>query len=302
MIELSVLPAFAGERLDKFLSLHCTDLSRTRLQDAIRSGEIKVNGLISSQKYKVKESDIVLIDLHVTPAVEDLPEDIPLRIVYEDEAILLINKQAGLTVHPGAGQQTGTLMNALLHYRPALQVLPRAGIVHRLDKNTTGLMVIAKTEAARLQLIADLKEHRVERTYLALVHGSLLSGRTINLPIGRHPVDRKKMAVLEGSHTAKEAVTHIKVLKKFNGYTLVEAKLETGRTHQIRVHLSHLGYPLVGDQIYGRKIRTLEINRQALHALKLGLLHPITQEPLHFEVCLEDDIAKLIEALYNDSF
>lgn len=289
-----------GARLDKFLAQILPDHSRSRLQEAVASGEILLNDEIVSQKYKLKGGEVLVVNLQEKPVLEDLPEDLPLRIVYEDESILVINKQAGFTVHPGAGQQSGTLVNALLHHRPELVKLPRAGIVHRLDKDTTGLMVIAKTEKARLKLIEDLKSHRVGRIYIALVQGELLSGLTIDAPIGRHPVDRKKMSVLLHSLYAKEAVTHIRILQKFKGFTLVEARLETGRTHQIRVHLAHLGYPLVGDTVYGRSSAVLKFTRQALQAKKLQFVHPETGEEKLFEIDTECDIAELLEVLYND--
>ncbi len=286
-------------RLDKYLASQHTEWSRGRIQAAILAGEIRVNGNIVSQKYKIKAEDIICVNIQEASVIEDQPEEIPLRIVYEDEAILVINKQAGLTVHPGAGQKAGTLVNALLHHDPQLKKLPRAGIVHRLDKNTTGLMVIAKTESARLQLIDALKKHEVGRTYIAVVEGELLSGCTINAPIGRHPTQRKKMAVLPHSLSAKEAITHVKVMRKFKGYTLIEARLETGRTHQIRVHLAHLGYPLVGDTIYGRKQAQFYFPRQALQAIKLGFEHPVTGQSILFEVKIECDLAELFEVIYN---
>lgn len=299
MSESLIIPIEAkGERFDKFLSQQFPHLSRGRIQEAISSGEILLGGEVVSQKYKLKGGEHISLALKEAVVLEDLPEDIPLRIVYEDESILVINKPSGLTVHPGAGQRAGTLMNALLHHRPELAHLPRAGIVHRLDKNTSGLMVIAKTEKARLKLIDDLKLHKVGRVYIALVQGELLSGLTINKPIGRHPVDRKKMAVLEHSNTAKEAVTHVRIIKKFKACTLIEAKLETGRTHQIRVHLADLGYPLVGDKVYGRKPQSF--SRQALQAIKLSLNHPETGQSLLFEIKPECDIAELLEVLYND--
>lgn len=301
-----------GERLDKYLSGVLSALSRGRIQEALEQGEILVNGEQVAQKYKLKGGESIELTLREAPVLEDLPEDLPLTIVYEDASILVLNKQAGLTVHPGAGQRSGTLVNALLHHRPELAVLPRAGIVHRLDKETTGLMVIAKTEKARLQLIEDLKSHAVERVYIALIQGELLSGLSIDAPIGRHPIDRKKMAVLPHSPVAKEAKTHVRILEKFKGFTLVEARLETGRTHQIRVHLAHLGYPLVGDRTYGRTFNysnaiALEVReavkafpRQALQAKKISFIHPETAEEKLFEIKAECDIAELLEVLYNN--
>lgn len=298
-MELIIPLEATGIRLDKFLAGHFPEVSRNRLQDAIEKGEILVQGERASQKYKLKGTETVSVNLQACPVLVDLPEPIPLRIVYEDDALLVLNKSAGLTVHPGAGQHHGTLLNALLYHDPNLIHLPRAGIVHRLDKDTSGLMVVAKTDVARLRLTEALKIHAVERIYIALVQGELLSGCTINLPLGRHPVDRKKRAVLEGRPTAKDAVTHIRVLEKFKGYTLVEARLETGRTHQIRVHLAHLGYPLVGDKMYGRKNQSLAFPRQALQAIRLVFRHPVTQEAMRFEIEREGDIAELLQVLYN---
>jgi 23S rRNA pseudouridine1911/1915/1917 synthase len=216
-----------GERLDKFLSGQIKDFSRVEIQAAIHAGQIKINGQCVTPKTKLKPHDQVSVHLVRQEIGVDQPEAIPLRIIYEDEALMVINKPPGLTVHPGAGQQNGTLVNALLHHRPLQNTLPRAGVVHRLDKNTAGLMVVAKTGAARLSLIAQLKDHHVERIYVALVRGHLISGKTINAPIGRHPVDRIKMAVLLHSMHAKPAITHVKVLKRFTGFTLIQAQLET---------------------------------------------------------------------------
>ncbi len=291
-----------GIRLDKFLAAQCEGISRARLQAAIMEGSVTVAGVKGvPQKYKLKGSEEIEVNLQEAPVLPDQPEAIPLRIVYEDAFLLVLNKEAGLTVHPGAGQKTGTLLNALLHARPMLALLPRAGIVHRLDKETSGLMVVAKTEKTRLQLIEALKEHAVERVYVAVVEGVLLSGGSINLPLGRHPIDRKKMAVLEHHAQAKAAITHFRILEKFKNHTLIEARLETGRTHQIRVHFAHMGYPLVGDKVYGRKNQNLPFARQALQAVKLAFFHPESKLPMEFEVKRECDIAELIEVLYNRS-
>lgn len=298
-----------GQRLDKFLAEVLNDISRGRIQEAIESGEILCNESKVIQKLKLKGEEVISINLQESPVLADQAEDLPIRIVYEDEWLLVLNKQAGLTVHPGAGQADGTLVNALLHHDAKLGILPRAGIVHRLDKDTTGLMVVAKTEKVRLQLIENLKHHQVERYYIALVQGELISGLKIDAPIGRHPIDRKKMAVLHHSTAAKSAVTHVRILKKFTGFTLIEARLETGRTHQIRVHLANLGYPLVGDKLYGRRLQlssafsqtvretVAAFPRQALQAVKLILTHPATGEPMTFAIEPECDIVQLLKVL-----
>ncbi|MCX7123900.1 MAG: RluA family pseudouridine synthase [Gammaproteobacteria bacterium] len=287
-----------GERLDKFLSSQIRDFSRVEIQAAIHAGKVQINAQSVSPKTKLKVGDAVSVHLVRHEIGVDQAESIPLRIVYEDEAVIVINKPPGLTVHPGAGQKTGTLVNALLFHRPLQNTLPRAGIVHRLDKNTAGLMVVAKMGEARLNLISQLKEHSVERIYVALVRGHLISGKTINAPIGRHPVDRVRMAVLMHSLHAKPAVTHVKVLKHFVGYTLIEAQLETGRTHQIRVHLAHLGYPLVGDTVYGKRgNQSALFPRQALQAERLSFKHPLSNEIMHFSVPWEQDFVDLIQNL-----
>ncbi len=290
-----------GERLDKFLSGQIRDFSRVEIQAAIHAGQIQINGQAVSPKTKLKLGDTIAVHLVHQEIGEDQAEAIPLRIVYEDEAVIVINKPPGLTVHPGAGQKTGTMVNALLHYRPAQNQLPRAGIVHRLDKNTAGLMVVAKTGSARLNLIEQLKDHSVERVYVALVRGNLLSGKTINAPIGRHPVDRVRMAVLEHSAHAKPAITHVKVLQRFRGFTLVEARLETGRTHQIRVHLAHLGYPLVGDTVYARRgNQSIVFSRQALQAERLSFAHPVSGELMQFAIPWEQDFVDLIKTMEEE--
>ncbi len=293
--DLCLTDFLSGERLDKFLAARIAAFSRVEIQAAIHAGQIQVNACLVSPKYKLKIGDVIAGTLVAKEILEDEPEAIPLRIVYEDEAILIINKPPGLTVHPGAGQKQGTLVNALLYHRPELKFLPRAGIVHRLDKDTAGLMVVAKTNVARFNLIAALKEHQVERIYVALVQGHLIAGKTIDAPIGRHPVERVKMAVLPHSRLAKPAITHVRVLKHFQRVTLIEARLETGRTHQIRVHLAHLGYPLVGDKVYGRRgNQGVSFSRQALQAERLSLAHPLTGEWMQFSVPWEADFAELL--------
>ena len=233
-------------------------------------------------------------------------EDIPLDIVYEDDDILVLNKPADLVVHPAAGNWSGTLVNALLHYKPTLEMLPRAGIVHRLDKDTTGLMVVAKTLIAHTSLVEQLQARDVSREYLALVHGNVVAGSTIEANIGRHPVDRKRQAVTEGG---KEAVTHYRIEERFPHHTLLRVALETGRTHQIRVHLSWKHMPIVGDQVYGGRPRVpagasesvrqavQQFPRQALHATRLGLHHPVSGDYLQWQVAIPADMAALLDIL-----
>ena len=239
-----------------------------------------------------------------------MAQDIPLAIVYEDPDILVIDKPPGLVVHPGAGNPNGTLLNALLNHVPGLAELPRAGIVHRLDKDTSGLMVVAKKETVRQKLIKQLQERSVERVYLAIVNGVMISGGTINAPIGRHRTQRVRMAV---SSRGKPAVSHYRVLKKYRAHTLVQVKLESGRTHQIRVHMAHLHYPVVGDPVYGGRLKIPagasgalkdalhRFRRQALHALKLSLIHPETGKRTQWVTSVPRDMGELMEMLTRDS-
>ncbi|NCX94312.1 MAG: 23S rRNA pseudouridine(1911/1915/1917) synthase RluD [Gammaproteobacteria bacterium] len=299
---------YAGARVDLAVSALLPDVSRTTIQKWIKSGELTLNGEHVRPKDAVAAGDNIIIHAQIEAAIEDQAEAIALTIVHEDEHVMVINKPAGLVVHPGAGNRTGTLMNALLHHAPTLNLLPRAGIVHRLDKETSGLMVIAKTEAARQGLIRQLKKHEVAREYELVVYGEMISGFTVDAPIGRHPRIRTKMAVIQ-SELAKEAITHVRVIKRYKGFTHVKAMLETGRTHQIRVHLSYKGYPLVGDSVYGGQVRLpkgatpelitmlRQFPRQALHAKKLSFEHPVTKEHLEFQSELPEDIKALLAVL-----
>lgn len=299
---------YAGLRLDQALAKCFPEHSRARLTDWIKQGNVQVDGESWVPKSKLKGGESVKIDADVFARQDDVGEDIPLTILFEDDDILILNKPAGCVVHPGAGNRQGTLLNALLHHAPTLRNIPRAGIVHRLDKDTTGLMVVAKTLKAHTQLVEDLSNRTVEREYLALIGGEWISGKSIDLPIGRHRTQRTKMAVIT-TGAGKPARTHFRCHKRFEGYTLLYAKLDTGRTHQIRVHLSHDGYPIVGDATYGWRYRvpkgaSLELQeqirgfkRQALHAWKLSLVHPVTQEKLSFEAPVPDDYANLLAVL-----
>lgn len=301
----------AGLRLDKSLATLFPQYSRAKIQTWINSQQVSIDGQFQIPRFCVSGGEVVVLK----PIVEDQnsqhqAENIPIDIVYEDEALLVINKPVGLVVHPGAGNSQGTLMNALLHHDEQLSVLPRAGIVHRLDKDTSGIMVVAKSIEAHTSLINLLQERLVDRRYYAVVRGQMISGGKIDAPIGRHPHDRTKMAINE---RGKPACTHFKVVEKFKRHTLVEAKLETGRTHQIRVHFSAKNYPLVGDSVYASRVQRVanvpaELNemlchfpRQALHAFQLSFAHPITQEPLSWQVDIPQDLQLLIDGLRQHS-
>ena len=292
---------YAGLRLDQALAKLLPEYSRSRLQEWIAHQQVKLDGVFPIAKQKIwgGETLEVLPQLHLSEQPY-LAEDIALDIVYEDDALMVIYKPVGLVVHPGSGNWQGTLLNALLHYAPQLADVPRAGIVHRLDKDTSGLMVVAKTLIAQTALIRQMEERSVKREYLALVHGELSHGGTVDLPIGRHSSQRVKMAVVEDG---KHAVTHYQVEMKFPSCTLLRCRLETGRTHQIRVHLSHLKYPLVGDSVYIKgaqkcvpELRTLlnSFPRQALHATRLALTHPTTDEVMEWHVAMPQDMQQLV--------
>jgi 23S rRNA pseudouridine1911/1915/1917 synthase len=288
-----------GERLDKVISQLMPQFSRSRLQQWITSGHVTVDGVSGRNKMTVLGGEEVII--YPQPAPEDnayLPEEIALNILFEDDAILVINKPAGLVVHPAAGNWSGTLLNGLLHYFPALAVVPRAGIVHRLDKDTSGLMVVAKTLEAQTDLVRQLQARTVKREYSALVWGKPNLSGTIDLPMARHARDRIKMAVSERP-SAKPALTHFRRLAvgalDGKSVSLVACQLETGRTHQIRVHLTHSGFPLVGDTLYGKPHLAFAFHRQALHACRLGLKHPNNHQECVWQIELPDDMAALIE-------
>ncbi|MDF2530268.1 MAG: rRNA pseudouridine synthase, partial [Gammaproteobacteria bacterium] len=242
----------AGKRLDQVLAEIFPQYSRSRLQSWLKSEQIKVDGRVRRAKDKVIGGEIISLEAEIVPEQQWLAEEKDLNIVYEDETLLVLNKPVGLVVHPGAGNQQGTLLNALLHHCPSLAELPRAGIVHRLDKDTSGLMVIAKTLSAHHSLVEQLQFRSVSREYEAIAIGLMTAGCTIDLPIGRHPTQRLKMAVLEEG--GKEAITHVRVIEKYRDHTRVKVMLETGRTHQIRVHLSYKNHPLLGDNVYGRRL------------------------------------------------
>lgn len=310
-LQAEVLPEHDGERLDIIAAAVFPQYSRSRLQQWIKSGALQVDGVQLKTREKLHQGQQLLLDVLLeVESEQNAGEDIPLDIVYEDDSILVLNKPAGLVVHPAAGNARGTLMNALLFHYPELAHVPRAGIVHRLDKDTTGLMVVAKTLEAHHSLVSQLQERSVSRQYYALVQGVITAGGSIDAPIGRHPNNRQKQAVVEFG--GKEAVTHYRVEERFRAHTLVRCQLETGRTHQIRVHMAHIHFPLLGDKLYaGRpklpKAASLELiealqqfPRQALHAFKLGLLHPEDGEYCEWEIELADDIAALLPLLRQD--
>jgi 23S rRNA pseudouridine1911/1915/1917 synthase len=288
--------------LDQALARLFPQYSRSRLQAWLREGRIRIDGHISGDvRRKVLGGE--RLEMEVEPEMSDalesaVAEDIALSIVFEDEALLVLDKPAGLVVHPGSGNRSGTLMNALLHHAPELVFVPRAGIVHRLDKDTSGLLVVAKTLTAQTSLVRQLQARTVGRRYLALVHGAILRGGEVDAPIGRHPVQRTKMAVLGGG---RAALTRYRVLERLNAATLVECRLETGRTHQIRVHMAHLGHPLVGDPVYGLRRAAdpllADFGRQALHAFRLGLTHPASNETMRWSSPLPEDFSSLLRAL-----
>lgn len=297
--EIAVPPDYAGLRLDAALAKLLPEHSRSRLQGWIKDGTIRLDGALADAKRKVWGGERIQCAVPPAPTSEHAAEDIPLPIVFEDAAIIVLDKPAGLVVHPGSGNAGGTLMNALLHHAPALAEIPRAGIVHRLDKETSGLMVVAKTLAAQTDLVRQLQARTVQRHYLALVHGTVGADGTVDAPLGRHPTQRIKMAVLK--HGGKEARTHYRVKERFPHCTLVECRLETGRTHQIRVHMASIKHPLVGDPVYGKaKCGDALLDafpRQALHAWRLALVHPESGAQTRWETPLPDDFAQLLERL-----
>lgn len=302
-----VLASMGGMRVDQVASQLFPDFSRARLQSWIKSGELTVDGRTVKSKEKLAGGEALVLEATLEQHGDWQPENIDVDIVFEDEHLLVVNKPTNLVVHPAAGNYTGTLVNALLYHRPELATLPRAGIVHRLDKETTGLMVVAKTLSAHANLVAQLQDRSVSREYEAVATGLIIAGGVVNAPLGRHPKLRKQMAVV--MHDGKEAITHYKVAQRFDAHTHLRLKLETGRTHQIRVHMAHINHGLVGDRVYGNRPRKLrnastalmqllkEFPRQALHAAKLGLIHPHTAEPCSWVAPMPDDMQQLINAL-----
>ena len=302
--ETFIVPAeFAGLRLDQALARLLPQHSRSRLQSWLRGGSVCVEGLCCDDaKRKVWGSErIDVIPLADPREASNGAEDIALHVVHEDDDLLVIDKPVGLVVHPGSGNWQGTLLNALLHHAPQVAEIPRAGIVHRLDKETSGLLVVAKTLEAQTDLVRQLQARTVKRHYLALVHGNVAGEGTVDAPIGRHPTQRVKMAVVAVERHGKEARTHYAIRERFAGATLLECRLETGRTHQIRVHMASIGHPLVGDPVYGKRGSVVPLlaafPHQALHAWRLALLHPRTKQEISFETPLPEDFAVLLQNL-----
>lgn len=299
-----------GQRLDQVVAQLFPEYSRSRLQGWIKDGSLTVDGETRRIRDKMLGGETVRVQAELELIDQHQAEDMPLDIVYEDDDILVINKPAGLVVHPAVGHRSGTLLNGLLNHYPAIAQVPRAGIVHRLDMDTTGLMVVAKTIPAQTELVNQLQDRSMGREYEAITHKVMTGGGMVEEALGRSTRNRQKMAV---SPMGKEAVTHYRLLKKFRSHTHIRLKLETGRTHQIRVHMSYIGYPLVGDQLYGGRFRlpkgaserlqqTLKtFKRQALHAKKLELWHPITGEQMSWEVDLPDDLQQLLSVLESDA-
>ena len=308
ILKIIIPDRMTGQRFDVALSEMLPDYSRSKITAWIKSGEALINHKPFKPKDKVNGSEMVELTISQKQNNDWVGEDIPLNIVFEDEDIIVLNKAVGLVTHPGAGNWSGTLANALLHYEPKLATLDRAGIVHRLDKNTSGLMVVARNEKSQKNLVEQLQTHSVSREYSAIVYGHMVSGGTIDKPIGRDTKDRVKQTV---SSNGKEAVTHYRVIDRYQNHTHVKVILETGRTHQIRVHLSHIGYPLIGDSMYGGKVRfprkadailkkaLVNFKRQALHSRKLTLAHPISGELMSWKAPLPEDMLALLDVL-ND--
>ena len=308
-LTLNVKPEQIGQRVDVVIAETFKEFSRSHLQKLIKEGAVKVNGKEVKPKLILQGGEVIEIFAKEAPKLKDKAESIELDIIHQDQDLLVVNKSSGLVVHPGAGNPSGTLVNGLLKFDSSLSYLPRAGIVHRLDKDTSGLMVVSRNEKTYLNLIDQLKERTVTRKYTALVVGEPSLSGVIDKPIGRHPKFRTKQAVIK---SGKEAISRFKKVKSLKGYSLLEVSLETGRTHQIRVHLSYLGFPIVGDNTYGGRRKYVkgtsenlrnkinQFKRQALHASSLSFIHPSTKKTLTFDSELPDDMKQLIRALKED--
>ena len=297
---IEVPQEFEGERIDKFLSVLVSDASRNSIQKLIENGKVLVNGATVNKKYKVSADDEILMMPNELKPLDAQPENIPLDIVYEDNDLLVVNKPRGMVVHPAPGNYNGTLVNALLYHckdsLSGINGILRPGIVHRIDKDTSGLLIVAKNDKAHMGLAQQIKEHSFTREYNAVIVGHLKENEgTVNAPIGRNPKDRKKMCVTY--QNSKNAVTHYSVINDYNGYSHVSLKLETGRTHQIRVHMAHLGHPVAGDMVYGNDKKSAFLNGQCLHAIKIGFVHPITNEYLEFTSNLPDYFVDFLKRL-----
>lgn len=300
MEELHLTAVQSGERIDRFLSGDLEGLSRSYIQKLLKEGGITVNGKAVKSNYKLNAGDVILVQIPDPEPMDILPEDIPLDILYEDEDILVVNKPKGMVVHPSPGHYSHTLVNAVLFHcggrLSGINGVLRPGIVHRIDMDTTGSLLICKNDRAHQILADDLKEHNITRRYHAVVHGNLKEDTgTVNAPIGRHPVDRKKMSTK--APNGRHAVTHYRVLERFGNYTYIECELETGRTHQIRVHMASIGHPLLGDEVYGRGKNPFHLEGQTLHAMVLGFVHPSTGEYMEFEAPLPEYFEELLRKL-----
>ena len=309
LLEARVPDTCAGRRFDAVIAELFPEHSRSRLAGWIKAGQARLDGCEARPRDPVRGGELVTVEAEIGIATDAPAEDIALDVLYEDADVIVIDKPAGLVVHPGAGNPAGTLVNALLHRDPSLSALPRAGIVHRLDKDTSGVMVVARTLQAHTALVDQLSARQVHRQYLAVVVGALVSGGTANAPIDRHPRDRLRMAVREDG---KEAVTHFRLRERFRAHTLLECRLETGRTHQIRVHMAHLKHPIVGDPLYGGPLKLPRgaseetvamlrgFKRQALHAETLEFVHPVSGEPVRCTAPVPADLRALVDALRTD--
>jgi 23S rRNA pseudouridine1911/1915/1917 synthase len=310
--EATVPLSAAGWRFDRALAEMFPDYSRSRLAAWIKAGAVTLDGAAAPPRQLLRGGEQVRLEAELAAEVELEPEDIALEVVHQDEHVLVLNKPAGLVVHPGAGNAAGTLLNALLHHDPKLAELPRGGIVHRLDKETSGLMVVARSLPAHTALVEMLSRHEVERQYEAVVMGLLVAGGTVDAPIGRHMGDRLRQAVRD-EEDGKRAVTHYRLRERFRAHALLQCSLETGRTHQIRVHMAHIGHPLVGDPLYGGGLRLPKgaspelvaalrgFRRQALHAERLAFEHPVSGEPLSFSAARPADLDALVNTLREDA-
>ncbi|WP_163938306.1 23S rRNA pseudouridine(1911/1915/1917) synthase RluD [Paraferrimonas sp. SM1919] len=313
LLETEVEAFQMGQRLDQTLAEVFDDFSRSRIKEWILANKVSIDDEICNRpREKVVVGQVLKIDATLEIEVEHVAEKIDLNIVYEDDDILVINKPAGLVVHPGAGNKSGTILNALLHHCPQIEQVPRAGIVHRLDKDTTGLMVVAKTVPAQTHLVAALQARNITREYEAIALGNMTGGGVVDEPIGRHPTKRTHMAVVHGD-AGKPAVTHYRVAERFRLHTRLRLRLETGRTHQIRVHMAYIKHPLIGDPVYAGRPKPVKnstpelfeqlrgFRRQALHAVRLELEHPITGEHMVWQAPIPEDMKKLTLALRNDT-
>lgn len=297
---LTVSPEEAGVRIDKYLAEQLPDITRSYLQKLLKDGSVQMNGKPVKTSTKTAAGAVIELTIPEPEEPEILPEDIPLDILYEDSDVILINKPKDMVVHPAAGHYTGTLVNALMYHckgdLSGINGVLRPGIVHRIDKDTTGVLIVCKNDKAHNALAEQLKEHSITRKYRAIVCGNLKEDEgTVDAPLGRHPQDRKKMAIVRTG--GKRAVTHYRVLERFGNYTYIECQLETGRTHQIRVHMASLGHPLLGDEVYGRVKSPFKLEGQTLHAMVLGFIHPTTGEYMEFEAPLPEYFEKLLGKL-----